>query len=379
LTLATIRDVARAAGVSIATVSRVYADSAAVSEESSRRVLEAGARLDYWPNAAARSLTMSRTGTLGVLLPDIHGEFFSEVIRGIDSAAREQRLQVIVSGSHAHADALVSIGRSLRGRVDGLIVMAPDEASSLVVGQLDRSFPIVLLNGPAGCDRCDTISIANFEGAHTLVRHLLSLGHRRIAIILGPSGNVDAEDRRQGYRAALREAGLEPDPTLEFAGDFSESSGYVAADALLRHPSSVDAVFATNDCMAIGLLSALQDRGARVPADVALAGFDDIAVARYLNPPLTTVRVDAFQLGQRAVSLWLTHRHDRSPERGPVREVLPVKLVVRGSCGWRPSVGASESDSLPLHRERAIPSRWRSGAMPATAGQQSPPPGLPAA
>lgn len=377
--MATIRDVARAAGVSIATVSRVYAENSAVSEESSRRVLAAGARLDYWPNAAARSLTTSRTGVLGVLLPDIHGEFFSEVIRGIDLAACAQRFQVIVSGSHAHADALVSMGRSLRGRVDGLIVMAPDEACTPAIGQLARSFPIVLLNCSAGCDSCDSISTANFEGAHTLVRHLLSLGHRRIAIILGPVGNVDGEDRRQGYRAALREADLEPDPGLEFAGDFSESSGYVAADALLRDASGVDAVFATNDCMAIGLLSALQDRGAHVPTDMALAGFDDIAVARYLNPPLTTVRVDAFQLGQRAVSLWLAHRQDRSVGRGPVREVLPVRLVVRGSCGWRPSAGAGKADSLPLHRERAIPARWRAGVIPSgVAGDQPLSPGIPA-
>ena len=375
--MATIRDVARAAGVSIATVSRVYADNPAVSEESSRRVLAAGARLDYWPNAAARSLTTSRTGVLGVLLPDIHGEFFSEVIRGIDLAACAQRFQVIVSGSHAHADALVSMGRSLRGRVDGLIVMAPDKACTPAIGQLARSFPIVLLNCSASCDSCDSISIANFEGAHTLVRHLLALGHRRIAIILGPAGNVDAEDRRQGYRAALREAGLEPTPALEFAGDFSESSGYVAADALVRDASSVDAVFATNDCMAIGLLSALQDRGAHVPTDVALAGFDDIAVARYLNPPLTTVRVDAFQLGQRAVSLWLAHCQDRSVGRGPVREVLPVRLVVRGSCGWRPSAGAGKADRLPLQRERAIPARWRSGVTPSgVAGDQPLSPGM---
>jgi LacI family transcriptional regulator len=362
--LATIRDVARAAGVSIATVSRVYADSSVVTEETGRRVLAAGARLDYWPNAAARSLTTSRTGVLGVLLPDIHGEFFSEVIRGIDQAAAAHRFQVIVSGSHAHADALVSMGRSLRGRVDGLIVMAPDETCMPVVEQLARSFPIVLLNGSASCDSCDSISIANFEGAHTLVRHLLSLGHRQIAIILGPAGNIDAEDRRQGYRAALREAGIEPDPLLEFAGDFSESSGYMVAEALLRQASGVDAVFATNDCMAVGLLSGLQDRGARVPTDVALAGFDDIAVARYLNPPLTTVGVDAYQLGQRAVALWVAHRRDRSVERGPVREVLPVRLVVRGSCGWRPSAGVGKADSLPLRRERMISARWRAGVIP---------------
>jgi DNA-binding LacI/PurR family transcriptional regulator len=138
----------------------------------------------------------------------------------------------------------------------------------------------------------------------------------------------------------------------------------MVAEALLRQASGVDAVFATNDCMAVGLLSGLQDRGARVPTDVALAGFDDIAVARYLNPPLTTVGVDAYQLGQRAVALWVAHRRDRSVERGPVREVLPVRLVVRGSCGWRPSAGVGKADSLPLRRERMISARWRAGVIP---------------
>lgn len=336
--MATIRDVARAAGVSIATVSRVYTGSSAVNEGTTRRVLDAAARLDYWPNAAARTLITSRTHALGVLLPDLYGEFFSEVIRGIDQAARVDGLQVLVSGSHADTDVLVSVARSLRGRVDGLIVMSPDEASVEAIGQLQRIFPMVLLNTPASCTLCDSISIANFEGAHAITRHLLQLGRRQIAVLLGPERNVDADERRQGYRAALREAGIVPEPFLEIPGDFTEDSGYAAAEALLRTSPRPTAVFATNDCMAIGLLGALSDRGVRVPDEMAVAGFDDIAVARYLSPPLTTVQVDAYELGRRAVALWQRTSDGGNGDRSnQVHEVLPAKLVIRASCGWRPA------------------------------------------
>lgn len=361
--MATIRDVARAAGVSIATVSRVYTGSSTVSEETGQRVLAAAARLDYWPNAAARSLTTSRTHTLGVLLPDLYGEFYSEVIRGIDEAAREARYQVLVSGSHADADTLVFVGRSLRGRVDGLIIMAPDDASSQAIAQLMRTYPLVLLNAPSSCDLCDTISIANFEGAHTLVRHLIGLGHTRIAALLGPEGNNDAEDRRRGFRSALHEAGLNGSEPLELRGDFTEASGYRAAETLLSLSPRPTAVFAMNDYMAIGLLGALNDRGVRVPHDLAVAGFDDIAVSRYLSPPLTTVHVDAHDLGRRAVAQWLAGTQTQR-DRTKVHEVLPTRLVVRASCGWRPRVERPQPGSLARSMRAGLPAPRRRVAAP---------------
>lgn len=366
--MSTIRDVARAAGVSIATVSRVYTGSSAVSEDTGRRVLAAAARLDYWPNAAARSLTTSRTHTLGVLLPDLYGEFYSEVIRGIDEAARDARYQVLVSGSHADAETLVFVGRSLRGRVDGLIIMAPDVASSQAIAELMRSYPVVLLNAPSSRDLCDTISIANFEGAHTLVRHLIGLGHTRIAALLGPTGNNDAEDRRKGYKSALHEAGLNGVPPQEVRGDFTEASGYQAAEALLALSPRPTAVFALNDYMAIGLLGALNDRGVRVPQDLAVAGFDDIAVSRYLSPPLTTVHVDAHDLGRRAVQQWLLGVQGVR-DRAKVHEVLPTKLVVRGSCGWRPRAEGSGQTRLVSPTRGKMPGARRKVAAPAGEGR----------
>lgn len=342
--MSTIRDVARAAGVSIATVSRVFNDSSRVSEETVQRVRTVASGLDYWPNLAARSLITARTHAIGLLLPDLFGEFFSEVIRGIDHGARREHLQVLVSSSHADTDAMAAAARSMRGRIDGLIVMAPDEGSAAAIQQLARRFPIVLLNPRLGSDGCCAVSIANFEGAHAMVAHLLSLGRREIAMIKGPAGNADAEERLRGYREALHEAGLLPAPGQEIQGDFSEASGYRAAVAILAMEPRPRAVFAANDYMAIGLLSALRDASVRVPQDMAVTGFDDIAISQYLSPPLTTVHVDAYELGARAIRLWAAAAASPQPQASH-HEVLPTTLVVRSSCGsTHPSAADARSE-----------------------------------
>ena len=329
--MATIRDVAGACGVSIATVSRVFNASPRVSRPTRERVEAAAAKLDYWPNSAARSLTTNHAHALGVLLPGLYGEFFSEVIRGIDDAARREKLQILVSSSHTESDTLLWAARSMRGRIDGLIMMAPHEHAAPVVEQIARAFPVVLMNTRPGGGRWSSVSIANFDGAYAVAQHLLQQGHRSIATIRGPDGNVDADERLRGFRAAVSDCALQGCCVIETPGDFTESCGYRAASAILRAKPRPTAVFAGNDSMAIGLVSALRDAGVEVPGDIAVAGFDDIPIARYMSPRLTTVRVDAYELGSRAVLRWLanrrTHRQDAS------HEVLPTTLVVRESCG----------------------------------------------
>jgi LacI family transcriptional regulator len=331
--MATIRDVAHASRVSVATVSRVFNDSPRVRESTRRRVVVAASRLGYWPNGTARSLITNRTHAIGVLLPDLHGQFYSEVIRGIDSAARERRLHLLVSSFSSTPDDLVSALRTVRGRADGLIVMSPGLDASVALRPGSGGTPIVLLNPEAEVPGCDSLSIANFEGAHAMVGHLLGLGHRRVAMIRGPARNIDARQRLDGYRAALREAGLAPADDLVLEGDFTEHSGYEAGRTLLRHAPRPTAVFVANDYMAIGVLGALQDAGVRVPLDVAVTGFDDIPLARYLTPPLTTVHADMLEFGRRAVQLLFEHRGPASDGR---HVVVPTTLVVRSSCGTRP-------------------------------------------
>ncbi len=346
--MATIRDVARASNVSIATVSRVFNDSPLVSEETRQRVTDVAARLGYWPNGIARSLITSRTHTLGALLPDLHGEFFSEVIHGIDLAAREKGFHLLVSRSSTSADELTSALRSMRGRVDGLIVMAPDVDASSALRQSAGQVVTVLVNPEVALPGLHAVSIDNTDGARAIVRHLLSLGHRRIATITGPAHNIDARQRLEGWRIALTEAGLDPSPELEFRGDFSEPSGYDAAAELLRATPRPSAVFVANDYMAIGAMGALQDAGVRVPDDIAITGFDDIQMSRYLTPPLTTVNVPMLQLGQRAVKL-LLEGAGAGPAEGR-REVLATTLVVRSSCGAH--AGAADGERPRWDRSR---------------------------
>lgn len=330
--MATIRDVAREAGVSIATVSRVFNQASLVRQDTCEHVRGVASRLDYWPNSAARSLITNRTSAIGVLLPDLYGEFFSEVIRGIDLAARREKYQVLVSSSHASTETLVAAVRALRGRIDGLLVMAPDADATEAIQDFSTRFPVVLLNpGPISL-HCSSLSVANFDGAYAAVRHLAGLGHRRIAIVRGPARNLDGEQRLQGYHLALREAGLEPDPRLELRGDFTEPSGWEAGLLLARLEPRPTAVFVANDHMAIGVLAGLAEARVAVPGEIAVAGFDDIAMARYTSPPLTSVRVNPSLLGERAVELLL--RAKRSPNPAVRQhEVLPTTLAIRRSCG----------------------------------------------
>jgi LacI family transcriptional regulator len=329
----TIRDVAEAAGVSTATVSRVFNGTARVDEDTRKRVMVAAGRLDYWPNTAARSLTTSRSHAIGVLLPDLFGEFFSEIIRGIDQAARLEHYQILVSSSHADKNELFSAVGSMNGRIDGLIAMALDRASLPLIRRFSRTFPVVLMNTGFRIRGANSVTVANFEGAFDVGRHLLSLGHRRFAIVNGPGDNTDAAERLRGFRSALEQAGGRVS-LLEVPGDFQESSGFEAAPVILREKHRPTAVFAANDYMAVGLLGAFRTLGVRVPEDIAVAGFDDIAIAQYLNPPLTTVHVDAYEEGHRAVRLLLAALNPARKGRA-VSEILPTHLVVRGSCGSR--------------------------------------------
>jgi LacI family transcriptional regulator len=351
----TIKDVARAAGVSVATVSRVQNGSALVKEATRRRVGEVAQRMGYTPNVAARSLITSRTNTLGVLLPDLYGEFFSEVIRGIDQAAQRHGHHLLVSSSHDDRSAVETALRAMRGRVDGLIVMWPD-LDEAGVPNLPAGFPVVLLNAPLGPNGFDVITVANYDGAYAMVDHLLDLGHRRIAIIKGIEGNADAAERLRGYRGALASAGLAAS-AIEVAGQFTEASGFHAANELLRREIRPSAIFAANDAMAIGALSALRQAGLQVPRDVGLAGFDDIPMARYLDPPLSTVHVDISALGEHATLRLLAAVRDKDKHR-PRAETLPTTLVLRRSCGaavpasrpTAPGTGPGTSTITPLMR-----------------------------
>lgn len=325
---ATIRDVAARARVSVATVSRVFNQKKVVRPETVRRVLDVARALRYVPNAVARSLSTRSTNTIGVVLPDLHGEFFSEVIRGIDIAARQKGFHLLVSGSHADRTEMHAVLQAVRGRVDGVIVMSPDLDSSALLGDLPSDVPVVLLNSRVGGRA--SITIDNFAGARAVVRHLTGLGHRRIAFIGGPPQNVDAEERRRGFREALQAAGIPANRVLEMPGDFTEGSGHDAAKKIVARTPRPTAIFAANDAMAIGALSAIRSARLRVPDDISLVGFDDIPISRFLTPALTTVEVPMAELGRRGFDLLLSARNSE----GKVQTArVKTSLVVRQSTG----------------------------------------------
>lgn len=295
---ATIRDVARRAQVSVASVSRVLTGAGPVTDATRQRVLEAVEALRYVPHSGARSLSTSRTQTVGVVLPDLYGEYFSELIRGMDLAARQHGFHLIVSSSHDDAEDAAAAIRSMRGRVDGLIVLSPHLDAANLAANLAGGLPVLLMNGGAVDAGRPSIIVDNHGGAVAAVEHLISLGRRRIAHIAGPAGNLEAEARLAGYVQAVTVAGLE---TMIVEGDFTQPSGHAAALELIDRSQRPDAVFVGNDTMAIGALLALQDSDVRCPEDIALVGFDDVPMAALVRPPLTTLRINIAETGRRAL------------------------------------------------------------------------------
>lgn len=323
---ATIRDVAAHSGVSVASVSRVLNGNGPVTDATRQRVLKAVDLLGYVPHSGARSLSTSRTDTVGVILPDLFGEFFSELIRGLDLAARGHGLHLIVSSSHGDAEEASAAIRSMRGRVDGLIVLSPhlnDFGLTATAGRM----PVLMMNGGAVGD-LPSIAVDNRGGAMAAVQHLVEVGRRNIAHVSGPAGNLEAEARLAGYSEAVAAAGLSPQVT---DGDFTQAAGYEAVVALFSRSDRPDALFVANDTMAIGALLALQDLGLRCPEDVAVVGFDDVPVAALVRPGLTTLRVDIAGVGRRALDRLVGLIRDPQAPGAVANETVRPFLVVRGS------------------------------------------------
>jgi LacI family transcriptional regulator len=320
----TIRDVAREANVSIASASRALNGMENVTEETRDRILEAARRLRYVPHSGARLLSTRRTNTLGVILPDLHGEFFSEIIRGADAAARVRGMQLLLSSSHDDGAAVAGAIRSMHGRVDGLLVMSPHVDAHVLTDNLSDDLPVVLLNTRGDAGEHPRFMVDNYAGAQAVVRHLAERA-RLVAHIAGPSDNYEAQDRQRGWFDALdgRRGPVLP-------GNFTEESGFAAGCAIARMQPRPDAVFAANDDMAIGCMDALVQLGVRVPDDVAVAGFDDIPIARLMRPSLTTVSAKIADLSRRALERLIRQVDGTDAPEALLQDIRP-EVVVRDS------------------------------------------------
>ncbi|MBM3471029.1 MAG: LacI family transcriptional regulator [Armatimonadetes bacterium] len=330
---ATIREVAEAAGVSVATVSRVVSESDhRVAAATRSRVLAAVARLNYQPNLVAQGLKSRVTRTVGLIVPDISNPFFPAIVRGIEDTANQAGLAVLLCNTYEDLAKERSYLALLRKRmVDGFI-FATVGANTEHLRMLRRQrMPAVLIaRAPGGVDM-DAVLVDNRRGEREAVEHLLHLGHRRIAFIGGPATLPVAGERLAGYRDALGAAGIPVDPALVFDGGFRPEGGAAAVEALLSRRVKFTAIVAANDLMAIGAMEDLHRRGRRLPGDVAVVGFDDITFASLVEPPLTTVAQPKYQMGRLAMERLLELLNGGASR--PRRLVLEPRLVVRESCG----------------------------------------------
>lgn len=326
MTEPTIRDVARRAHVSIASVSRTLNGMANVTEKTRLKVENAARDLGYVPHAGARSLSLARTRAIGVVLPDVHGEFFSEVMRGMDREASQRDYVLLLSNMHGGRAQAEKALRAMRGRVDGLIVMAPHLDADSVENALPSRIPAVLLNAHGDVRSHSSFGIDNHSGVVAIVDHLVGEGRSRIVHIAGPSGNVDAEERRLAFEAAMLRWKPDEEPIV-LNGDYSEQAGAKAARMLIDNHVAVDAIFAANDMMAIGAMDEIRATGIAVPDTIAVAGFDDVPIARHLG--LTTARVRIDELGADAMARLIDILE--GGEDPKVKLLHPPELMIRSS------------------------------------------------
>lgn len=321
----TLLDVAREAGVSASTVSRILNGTARVAAEKRTAVETAIARLDFKPNLFARSLKKGTTMTVGILTQDIESPFFTRAMRGIEEGLAGSGYAPIIVSGHWHVDEEAERVRLLIARrIDGIVILTGNLSDAQIV-DFARRQPIVVTGRMLEAHNVRASRFPQEEGGYLATRHLINLGHRRIAFIAGPEDHIDAVERYAGYQRAHREAGLAADPALVVQGNFLEAGGVMAMNRLLDGGTDFTAVFAANDQTAFGARVALYRRGIRVPDDVSLVGFDDLPAAAYLTPPLTTVRQPIYEMGLFAARALL-----RQLGHSVEEVVLPdLELVIR--------------------------------------------------
>src|SRR5687767_7599366 len=331
---ATIRGVASAAGVSIATVSRVLNGRPDVAPETREAVLRAVREQGFSTNRNARALSGGRTGLIGVTVPLVEAAYFGLILSGTSEALYEQDMRIVLCPTlHEHDREVTLLDRLIRGTTDGAVLMLPEESSAELKALQDQGFPFVVVDPRVSLDETiPVVSAAHAAGARAATEHLLELGHRRIGAITGPPEWIACTERINGYHGALAAAGVLPDPALVAVSDFRNGPvTAAAATALLDLPDPPTAIFAFNDNVAVGVMRAARARGLRIPEDLSVVGFDDSEQAEIVVPTLTTVRQPLAEMGRMAVSLLLRLLENQRVDA--LRIQLATKLVVRESTG----------------------------------------------
>lgn len=334
---ATIFDVAKRAGVSIGTVSRVVNNRDRVHPDTRERVLKAIRELDYQANAFARGLASQQTATLGLVIPQVNDPFFFQIVRGVEEAASAANYSLLIaSQSRLPASERRYLHLFRRGHVDAMVLASIEVHAHEVQEIIRQGVPIVLVQLDIG-KNIPTFLADNYGGGRAMAEHLVLDHHyRRVAYITGTDYTSDSRERLRGLRDVLQENGLDLPAEYIVRGDYLRDSGYQAMQPILDQPDLPDAVFAANDQMAIDAMMAIRERGLRVPDDIAVVGFDDIPMASYVSPALTTVHQPVYELGWHAGQMALEIipvESDKPAMTSPRKLVLPTSPVIRHSCG----------------------------------------------
>jgi DNA-binding LacI/PurR family transcriptional regulator len=334
--VATIQEVARAAGVAPSTVSRYLNGQLRVSPATEARMLDAVRQLGYVPNAQARNLARRRSGVVGFVVPEISNPYFGAIADYVVEAVERHGLLVLLCSTRSQAVKEASyIDLLASGTIDGMLYLGSFRSNERLATAITGGLPVVVIDEPiADAPGVHTVVMDDYAGGYQAASYLVALGHQRIAFVSGPAELASVQERRRGYEDALRKGGLDPDSQLVLAGHFTEQFGMSALPRLLAGPQPPTAAFVASDYIALGMLSAAETHGVRVPGDLSVVGFDDIRFSQYVRPRLTTIRSPLERLAQVGVEL-LFERLAGGPSEART-EVLPVELIVRESAGPPP-------------------------------------------
>lgn len=330
---ATIKEIAKEANVSIATVSRALNNDDKVKPETKKLVLSFAEKLQYNPNVLARNFVKKKSTIIGLILPGISDEFFTEIIKGVDDITYSNGFYTTVTSSHEHRSLVESITTVAgSGLVGGMIILIPSLNKELKEIISRFSIPMVLITGGNGLSGYDSVGINNYQGSFDMVEFLIQKkGYSKIAHITGPSENNDSILRKKGFEDACHKFGIRINKNWVVKGEFTRSSGKSACSTLLTLANKPEVIFAANDMMAFGCYEAIKDKGLKIPRDIAVVGFDDIYISKYMNPPLSTVKINIIKVGKSAAEI-LLHKLDAENSNSSKNIKIPTQLVIRESC-----------------------------------------------
>ncbi|MFQ6617387.1 MAG: LacI family DNA-binding transcriptional regulator [Fidelibacterota bacterium] len=331
----TLKDLARHLNVSMMTVSRALNDHPDINQKTKERIIKLANELDYRPDSIARSLVQKRTYTIGIVVPEITYSFFPGALKGIEEVLFSAGYDIILTCSNEKAEREEQILKNLESkRVEGILISAAQDADDIYPYEriIKKGIPLVFFDRSVDGLNCSSVVVDDERGAFKIVEHLIQLGYQKIAHISGFPGISISRDRLEGYKRALKKCKIPVNKSYIVQSAFNEESGYKAMKSLLKLEDPPEAVFAVNDPVAIGAYMAIKEEGLKVPRDIALVGFADIATASILEVPLTTVYQPAYMVGKRAAERLLTELEGEG-EVKPEKIVLKTRLMIRKSCG----------------------------------------------